>query len=283
MRIRLVEFLAPLIICSGACADNVEPWQPAGISSPRFESHPAFDPRNGDLYFVRSSPSFEGWRILTSHCSKEGWTPAVEVPFAGDGVEADPYFVEEGRAMYFISTRSTDGIKRGDLDIWRVERDAAGRWNQPKRLPEPVNTTGQEWFPRLGADGWLYFGSSREGGFGKTDIYRAHEHAGKWVVENLGAAINTAADEYEPLIAPDGKSMIVMTEDGLYRSSRSASGWAAKVKLGPQVNVNHSEVGALFSPTGDSVIFARDTKGPLSGEFFIWRLRGNESWPRPCP
>ena len=40
---------------------NVRAWKPAGISSPQFESHPAFDPRTGDFYFVRSSPQFTGW------------------------------------------------------------------------------------------------------------------------------------------------------------------------------------------------------------------------------
>ena len=46
-----------------AVAVEVRPWKPAGISSPRFESHPAFDPRTGDFYFVRSSPEFRGWRV----------------------------------------------------------------------------------------------------------------------------------------------------------------------------------------------------------------------------
>ena len=45
---------------------DVQPWKPAGISSPQFESHAAFDPRTGDLYFVRSSPQFTGWRILVN-------------------------------------------------------------------------------------------------------------------------------------------------------------------------------------------------------------------------
>src|SRR5262249_38886804 len=36
----------------GARGETVEPWAPARIASARFESHPAFDPLNGDLYFV---------------------------------------------------------------------------------------------------------------------------------------------------------------------------------------------------------------------------------------
>ncbi len=104
----------------------VEPWQPKVISSAQFESHPAFDPLTGDLYFVRSARDFTGWRILVSHCGPQGWSTPEAPPFAGDGVEADPFFADEGRTLYFISTRSTDGIERSELDIWRVERAADG-------------------------------------------------------------------------------------------------------------------------------------------------------------
>jgi hypothetical protein len=145
---------------------DVQPWKPAGISSPEFESHAAFDPRTGDLWFVRSSPQFTGWRILVSRCTGTGWSTPESPAFAGDGVEADPYVTPDGRSLYFISTRSAEGVQRRSLDIWRADRDDLGTWGAPTRLPEPVNTPGAEWFPRPGADGWLYFGSSRPGGFG---------------------------------------------------------------------------------------------------------------------
>jgi hypothetical protein len=51
-----------------AAPERVERWTPVGVSSELFESHPAFDPLTGSLYFVRSSKKFSGWRILTAHC-----------------------------------------------------------------------------------------------------------------------------------------------------------------------------------------------------------------------
>jgi hypothetical protein len=39
---------------------TVVQWKPIPIASPEYESHPAFDPKTGELYFVRSSPKFEG-------------------------------------------------------------------------------------------------------------------------------------------------------------------------------------------------------------------------------
>jgi hypothetical protein len=39
----------------------------------------------------------------------------------------------------------------------------------------------------------------------------------------------------------------------------------------------------LFSPSGKSILFSRDTKAPDSGEFFVWYEHGVESWPPDCP
>ena len=269
-----------LVAAAGA---DVRPWKPAGVSSPKYESHAAFDPRTGDLYFVRSSPQFTGWRILVSRCTEAGWSAPEPPPFAGDGVEADPYFTPDGRSLYFISTRSVDGVKGTSLDIWRVDRADTGSWGAPVRLPAPVNSAGPEWFPRPGADGWLYFGSNRPGGFGGNDIWRARpDTSGGWTVENLGAAVNTAGDEYEPLPAPKGPRMILMADGGLYQTRKTATGWAPRTKLGPEVNRNGTEIGAVFSPSGRSLLFARDTKGPDSGEFFVWYEHGHEAWPPDC-
>jgi hypothetical protein len=69
----------------------------------------------------------------------------------------------------------------------------------------------------------------------------------------------------------------------MFVSNRVAGRWSPRALLGPAINVNGTEIGALFSPSGHSLMFARDTGEPLSGEFFIWRLEGREPWPRACP
>jgi WD40 repeat protein len=277
---------AALVVSSAALSSGAEvkPWKPAGISSPLFESHAAFDPRNGDLYFVRSTPAFEGWRILVSHCTAKGWSDPKPPVFAGDGVEADPYFTADGGSLCFISTRSRNGVKGKDLDIWRVDRSADGAWGTPERLPEPVNSGGPEWFPRPGPEGWLYFGSARAGGLGGNDIWRARaDSTGHWTAENLGPEVNTAGQEYEALPSPDGSRLIVMADGGLYETRKIQTGWSPRVKLGADVNASGTEIGAVFSPSGQSLLFSRDTKGPDSGEFFVWHEDGSEAWPPECP
>ena len=182
---RMWILAAALIVAVASSVDaDVRPWKPAGISSPLFESHAAFDPRTGELYFVRSSPAFEGWRIFVSRCTRARDGPSPSHPsspaMASKPIRSLP--PTAGR-LYFISTRSLDGHARKDLDIWRVDRGSSDAWGAPVHLPEPVNSAGSEWFPRPGPDGWLYFGSNRPGGLGGNDIWRARTDAsGRWIV-----------------------------------------------------------------------------------------------------
>jgi WD40-like Beta Propeller Repeat len=265
-------------------AESVTHWAPPRISSPLFASHAAFDPLTGDLLFVRSSKEFRGWRILASHCGPRGWTEPRPAAFAAPGLEADPFFTADGRWLYFISTRATGSSSSQDLDIWRMKRNGSGKWEAPERLPEPVNSPGAEWFPRPAPDGWLYFGSDRPGGQGKTDIWRARMEAnGQWHVENLGPSINGPGSEYEALPSPDGKHLIIEADEGYFESDLLADGWSPRRRLGPQINDNGSEIGAVFSPSGRSLLFARDIKGNDSGEFFLWQPDGPEDWPPSCP
>jgi hypothetical protein len=275
---------AAALLIGAAPAGVVEVWTPAAIASPLFESHPAFDPHTGDLYFVRSEKDFSGWRLLRSRCGAAGWTAPEPPPFAAPGLEADPFFTADGRTLYFISTRATGALTSRALDLWRVDRNAAGQWAAPVRLPDPVNSDQAEWFPRPARDGWLYFGSSRAGGLGRTDIWRARASTdGGWTVENAGPSINSAGDEYEPLPSPDGERLLIAASDGYYEARRRGDGWAPRVKLGAAINGNGSEIGALFSPSGRSILFARDLGEPRSGELLVWRRGGRDAWPPPCP
>jgi hypothetical protein len=284
MKMLRTPILVALVASASASAHGaVTRWTPPVMSSAQFESHPAFDPWSRDFYFVRSAPDFSGWELLVATCGRDGWSSPAPPPFAGDGQEADPWFTPDGRTLYFISSRSTDGRHHDDLDLWKVSRDAHGKWSEPHRMPEPLNSRAQEWFPRIAADGWLWFGSGRAGGFGKTDIWRARETSpGRWAVENAGPAINTAGDEYEAEMSRDGKWLLINAADGFYESRFDGKVWSPRTRASAEINVNGSEVGALVSPSGHSVLFARDTKAPDSGEIFLWSDGRAERWPPTC-
>jgi Tol biopolymer transport system component len=276
---------AALCLLLSACATgpSVTRWSAAPVSSAQYESHPAFDPRTRDLYFVRSTPEFSGWRLYLSACGARGARTAPQQPsFAGaDGVEADPFFTPDGRTLYFISSRSENGVAQTELDIWRVSRGDNNVWGAPEHLPPPVNSEGQEWFPRLDRAGRLYFGSDRRGGLGQTDIYRATpDGAGSWRVENLGPAINSAGDEYEAELSANGRRMVLMADGDLYESRLREGAWTPRSRI-EGVNTEAMEVGPLLAPDGRVLMFARDSgDAALSGE--IYQRERSGVWPPRC-
>lgn len=268
----------------GSGQQTVERLELPGISSSMWESHPAIDPINGDFWFVRSDQTFSGWRIFSSQCTAGKWSAPKAIQLAGPGIEADPWFSPDGKTVWFISTGRSGSRRSAELDIWRAERNQHGGWKTPERLPEPVNSTEAEWFPRPATDGWLYFGSRRPGGMGKDDIWRARQDAaGHWQVENAGPELNSIGSEYELQPSPDGTWAVLSTDHGLYRALPTEHGWRRGDRFGPEVNVNDTEIGPLITSDGQSFLFSRDTGAKNSGELFVANLGGvSDRWPILC-
>ncbi len=246
---------------------------PGMASSPQWESHPAIDPQTGDFWFVRSDAHFSGWRILRARCVGGRLESPEPAPLAAPGLEADPFFTLDGKSLYFVSTRASGSLKSSGLDIWRADRGAGGNWSKPWRLAEPVNSAGAEWFPRPEADGWLYFGSDRQGGRGQTDIWRGRQASnGSWRIENAGPAINGSGNDYEFAVAPNGRRAILASDSGLYLVRRAGKEWLPRVRLGPAINANGSEIGPLWAADNAGFWFSRDLGGVLSGEILFARI-----------
>ena len=138
-------------------------------------------------------------------------------------------------------------------------------WGPPEHLPWPVNTEGYDNYPSVAANGTLYFGSSRAGGKGRVDLYRAKLIGGKYTtVENLGDAINTSFTEADPYIAPY-ESFLIFTSDrpggygrgDLYISFNKNGTWTPPRNLGPKVNKELFEYTALVTPDGKYLFFTR--------------------------
>jgi Tol biopolymer transport system component len=261
-------------------------WTPPAIASDQYESSPTFSPDGREMFFMRGNREFSAFTLWRSTCTPNGWSAPEPVSFAAQppASDADPFITLDGQRLYFVSTRSFAGKRGdGDFDIWFVERTAAGDWGPAVRLPEPVNSPHSELMPRLTRDGRIYFGSDRPGGQGGTDIYVATPLAGgRWRVDNLGADVNTAGNDYEAEISRDEQSLVVVSDRGdrshLYRYTWTDGRWREAGRIPARADV--FQVGPLLSPRGDRLLFAQ-ADGEQSGELFLADLvpEPDPSWP----
>jgi hypothetical protein len=252
------------------------------ISTEDFETHPAFTPDGKTLYYVKSTRAFTDWKIWVSERTGTGWSPPQMAPFSGTYRDADPYVTADGKRLYFISDRPVDGKPKDDMDIWMMERTPDGAWGSPKNLGAPINSPGNEWFPRPTSNGTLYFGSDRPGGLGRTDLYKSKLTNGKYAApENLGAPVNSAADEYEPCIAPDESFLIFMASGrpddmgrgDLYISVKKNGAWTPPRNLGETINRRGLDIGAWLSFDGKWFYWSSGRKaGGRNGFGDIYRI-----------
>jgi Tol biopolymer transport system component len=171
-----------------------------------------------------------------------------------------------------------------------VDKIATG-WSDPKNLGTPVNSEGGEYFPTLTNDGTLYFGSGRKGGKGGIDLYRSRFINGNYQEpENLGDAINTTFDEYEPMIAPDESFLIFMAgnrPDGLggfdlYVSYNRNGQWTKAQNLGAPINSPVDDLSPRISPDGKYFFWASARSAIDKPKTKVWSLQEfSSAYQRP--
>ena len=132
------------------------------------------------------------------------WDEGARLEGLGDPrQDYDPCLSADGQDLYF-----TRGKAGGEADLYVAYRTLDG-WTDPKPLAA-LNSEADEIGPALAQDGaHLYFYSSRPGGEGGYDLYVARHTADGWQPpENLGPAVNTPFNEYDPAVSPDGTHLL---------------------------------------------------------------------------
>jgi len=135
-----------------------------------------------------------------------------------------------------------------------------GEWQEPEKLPYPINSRWDETHAALSPDqSTLYFTSNRPGGFGGLDIYRSKLDAyGQWGEPvNLGPMINSELDEETPMLHPDGQTLYFASEghtsmgrfDVFYSQIQSEETWTEPVNMGHPINTPDDDF--FFVPTLD--------------------------------
>lgn len=167
----------------------------------------------------------------------------------------------DGQRIVWGRRGPDDAIGRSEL--WQA-RLVEGRWQDA--APLSINAGGADSSPAFSADGrWLYFVSDRDGGFGGDDLYRSEVLAdGRFgAPQNLGPAVNTAADERSPAPGADGRWLMFASagHGGAGGMDLLAARWDGGV-LGalralPGINSDADEFDGVWLGDGETVVFAR--------------------------
>lgn len=171
------------------------------------EGSPVFDQRGRTLYFTRcikKNQSQLGCAIYSTRKAGLNWQePQLELsaPDSSNSI-GHPAISADDQTLYFAG--DLEGSVEGSKDLWMAKRDRRAKgWGEPVNLGSYVNTPGNELFPFVHDDGYLYFASDGLPGMGGLDIYRVkldEDGMPAGEAENLKAPINSVMDDFGIII-----------------------------------------------------------------------------------
>jgi len=181
-----------------------------------------------------------------------------------DKNEAVGSFSNDGTIMYLSGNYERGKI---DGDIYSSTL-INGIWQTPVNIPE-LNSSQVEAHPYIFEDKWMFFSSSRDGGFGGTDIYVSELLDGTWQSpENLGEMINTAGNEQTPFLHYDGKTLFFSSNAhvgfGGYDIFKAVkigdkwTDWSIPENLGLPINSTKNERHYYQARNSDEVFLSTD-------------------------
>ncbi len=136
-----------------------------------FEGAASLSPDGLTLYYVHSVGSTADRDIYTCTRTLGGkWSKAEPLKQINTEFDDDsPFIHPDGKTLYF-SSRGHSSM--GGYDIFRTIRKEDGNWTEPENVGYPINSTADDLYFVLSANGLLgFYSSDKEGGYGKQDIY----------------------------------------------------------------------------------------------------------------
>ena len=167
----------------------------------------------------------------------------------------------DGRAALWFSRNRPGGP--GDYDIW-ISRRKGAQWQAA--TPVSFNSSTRDFDPAFSADGqFVYFCSNRPRGHGGDDLYRVVVSAdGFGEPENLGPAVNSAGNEFAPMLSADATVLLFSSDraggagkQDLYTAPHRNGEFEAAQPVPGRINTAGDEFDATFLGDSTTLVFAR--------------------------
>lgn len=195
------------------------------INTEHHEGTPTYDSRKKYLYFTRcmaENNAVLNCGIYRTRQLGQRWEEP-EKQIIGNDTNANvghPALSPDDEFLYFTSNAYNS---KGGRDIFvSTYNRREKRWNEPTNLGDFVNTAGDERFPVVGEDGYLYFSSDQRPGLGGWDIFRVKLNEKGLPIaeaENMQYPINSSFDDFGLVWEPGGD-----TKKGFLSSNRQDGG-----------------------------------------------------------
>lgn len=181
----------------------------------------SFYDNDSKMVFVSSSEKREEGRNYTlglyfASIKDRKWVLVSAYPHNSDAYSINDVTISEDGTRLYFSSDMKGGL--GGKDIY-TSQWLNGQWSKPRNLGESINTSEDEVFPYLHADGTLYFSSNGHAGMGELDIFKAQvKSEGYTEPQNIGYPLNSSYDDF-------GLSFDSLGTHGYFTSNRKNGGY----------------------------------------------------------
>ncbi len=163
----------------------------------------------------RDQKGIQNLKMYVASVMDDGsWGKELEVSFnSKDYSVGHPSISLDGSTLYF-SSDMPGGF--GGADLYKCSIAGDGTLGTPVNLGTQVNTEGQEMFPWINQEGYLYFSSDGHIGLGGLDVFllTPSKKGGFDKLINAGKPLNSQNDDFAFTMNLDGKT-------GYFSSNRS--------------------------------------------------------------
>jgi len=233
----------------------------ASINSKYQEIGPMISPDGKRLYFSRrfhpenmgGKKDVEDIWYSEFNTDKNEWSDPVNAdkPLNTKGFNFVSSIIEEGNTLVLGNVYGKKGRMYEGISL---SHKVGNSWTQPEEIKIPnENNVSDKANYFMGASGKVLMSAvERDDSYGNRDLYISVNENGNWTEPlNLGASVNTAAEDYAPFLAADERTLYFSTSgfpgygnDDIFvtrRIGESWTNWTTPENLGSTINTKETD------------------------------------------